>query len=106
MKRTASAEQAYRAASLGIESQSVRITSVPHGDWRILAVICNRRFSISSTGFWKSSFLRGRSLSSWATQSRSASLWMHRSVPFGDHARSPLVYSLMPRYQGECGSQK
>lgn len=33
--------------------------------------------------------------------------WNERSVPFGKYSRrSPLVFSLLPRCQGECGSQK
>jgi hypothetical protein len=52
---------------------------------------CNRSPSISSIGFLNSSLLRGRSLSSWATQSRSAALWMPRSVPLGKYWRSSGV---------------
>lgn len=68
---------------------------------------CNSRVSISSIGFLNSSRLRGLSLSSAATQSRSWALWMLKSVPLGKYWRSsPFVFSLMPRCQGECGSQK
>src|ERR1035441_9208839 len=62
---------------------------------------------ISSIGFAKRRRLRGRSLSSVATQSRSSALWTERSVPFGKYWRnSPLVFSLVARCQGACGSQK
>ncbi len=62
---------------------------------------------MSSIGFLNASRLRGRSLSSWATQSRSSALCTDRSLPFGKYWRSrPLVFSLVPRCQGECGSQK
>jgi hypothetical protein len=52
---------------------------------------CNRSSSINSIGFLNSSLLRGRSLSSWATQSRSVALWIVRSVPFGKYWRSSGV---------------
>ena len=44
---------------------------------------CNRSFSIASIGFSNASRLRGRSLSSAATQSRSSSEWIDRSLPLG-----------------------
>ena len=38
---------------------------------------------------------------------RSRAVWTERSVCFGKYWRSsPLVFSLRPRCQGECGSQK
>jgi hypothetical protein len=45
---------------------------------------------------------------SWAaTWSSSASLCTDKSLPFGKYWRSrPLVFSLLPRCQGLCGSQK
>jgi hypothetical protein len=50
---------------------------------------------------------RGRRLSSWATARRSWALWTDRSVPLGKYCRSsPLVFSFVPRCQGEWGSQK
>ena len=59
---------------------------------------CNRRSPISSIGFMNASRLRGRSLSSWATQSRSSLLCTPRSVPLGKYCLSrPLVFSLVPR---------
>ena len=42
---------------------------------------CNRSFSIATIGFSNASRLRGRSLSSAATQSRSSSEWIDRSLP-------------------------
>ncbi len=57
---------------------------------------------MSSIGFLNASRLRGRSLSCWATQSRSATEWIDRSVPLGKYWRSrPLKFSLVPRCQGE-----
>ena len=51
--------------------------------------------------------LRGRALSSSATSARSSALWTDRSVPLGKYWRSsPLVFSLLPRCQGQAGSQK
>ena len=51
--------------------------------------------------------LRGRWLSSVATAMRRSALWALRLVPFGKYWRSsPFVFSLLPRCQGECGSQK
>src|ERR1700758_4106300 len=62
---------------------------------------------ISSIGFAKPKRLRGRSLSSAATQSRSVWLWTERSVPLGKYWRSsPLVFSQVARCQGEWGAQK
>src|SRR5664280_1241115 len=61
----------------------------------------------TSTGVCHPSVLRGRPLSSSATLSRSAWECNDRSVPFGKYCRSnPLVFSLLPRCHGECGSQK
>src|SRR5215207_9352910 len=57
--------------------------------WLALAVerddlhAARSRSAICSTGLRNRSRLRGRSLSSAATQSRSPALWMERSVPFG-----------------------
>src|SRR5664280_1589526 len=51
--------------------------------------------------------VHGFRLSSSATLSRSAWKCNDRSVPFGKYCRSnPLVFSLVPRCHGECGSQK
>jgi hypothetical protein len=50
---------------------------------------------------------RGRSLSSAATRSSWPAVQVLRSVPFGKYCRSrALVFSLLPRCQGECGSAK
>ena len=58
-------------------------------------------------GLAKARRLRGRSLSSSATASRSASVIVVKSVPLGKYWRSsPLVFSLEPRCHGACGSQK
>ena len=49
----------------------------------------------------------GRVLSARATASRSLGLCLLRSVPLGMYCRSsPLVFSLVPRCHGLCGSQK
>jgi hypothetical protein len=57
---------------------------------------------MSSIGFLNASRLRGRSLSSLATQSRSSLLCTLRSVPFGKYWRNrPLKFSLVPRCHGE-----
>ncbi len=48
----------------------------------------NNRSPINSIGFLNPSRLRGRSLSSAATQLRSAALWTDRSLPFGKYCRS------------------
>jgi len=45
----------------------------------------NGRSPMSSIGFLNASRLRGRSLSCWATQSRSLLLWTLRSVPLGKY---------------------
>jgi hypothetical protein len=64
----------------------------------------NRSGSISSIGLRKASRFRGRSLSSAATQSRSAALCTERSVPLGKYCLSnPLLFpvthlhTLVPR---------
>jgi len=47
------------------------------------------------------------SLSSSATSRRRLSLIVVRSQPFGKYCRKrPLVFSLVPRCQGECASAK
>ena len=62
---------------------------------------------MSSIGFLNASRLRGRSLSSWATQSRSEALWIGKVSALGKYWRSrPLKFSFVPRCQGACGSQK
>jgi hypothetical protein len=50
---------------------------------------------------------RGRSLSSAATRESCSAVQICRSVPLGKYwRRRPLVFSLLPRCQGECGSAK
>src|SRR5205823_7640075 len=61
----------------------------------------------TSAGVFQPSVLRGRLLSVSATALRW--LWFQRakSVPLGKYWRSkPLVFSLVPRCHGLCGSQK
>jgi hypothetical protein len=49
----------------------------------------------------------GLALSAAATAAISRALCVLRSVPFGKYCRSsPLVFSLVPRCHGLCGSQK
>jgi len=43
---------------------------------------------MSSIGFLNANRFRGRSLSSWATQSRSSAEWIDRSLPLGKYWRS------------------
>ena len=63
--------------------------------------------SRASAGVFQPRVLRGRVLSARATASRSSREWRARSVPFGKYWRSrPLVFSLVPRCHGLCGSQK
>src|SRR5665213_2305688 len=60
-----------------------------------------------SAGVWNAKVSRGRSLSWRATLFRCAWEWTDKSVPLGKYCRSkPLVFSLEPRCQGLCGSQK
>nr|KEP23651.1 hypothetical protein DA06_06330 [Georgenia sp. SUBG003] len=55
----------------------------------------------------QSRVMRGRPLRRAATSSRRSGPWTDRSVPLGKYWRSrPLVFSLEPRCQGLCGSQK
>ena len=73
---------------------------------------CNTCHALSSSssrclGVSQFSVLRGRSPRWSAMASRSASVRSDRSVPLGMYwHRSPFVFSLVPRCQGECGSQK
>src|SRR5215207_2409340 len=61
----------------------------------------------ASAGVFQPRVLRGRLLRAAATAARSPALWLLRSVPLGKYWRSsPLVFSLVPRCQGLCGSQK
>jgi hypothetical protein len=56
---------------------------------------------------FQSRVLRGRLLSAAATASGSSRVCLLRAVPLGKYWRSsPLVFSLVPRCQGPCGSQK
>ena len=62
---------------------------------------------IVRAGVCQSRVMRGRSLRSAAMSSRSSWVWQDRSVPLGRNWRtSPFQFSLLPRCQGECGSQK
>jgi putative transposase len=72
-----------------------------------LAGLEYRNSSRASAGVFQPRVLRGRLLSAAATAARSPGLWRLRSVPLGKYWRSrPLVFSLVPRCQGLCGSQK
>jgi len=91
----------------------------PQAVRRIQAVVATMGFSgfdssrcMAWAGVIPPSVLRGRLLSSVATSSSRSGEWIERSVPFGKYWRSnglvpdPFVFSLVPRCQGECGSQK
>src|SRR5208282_2565641 len=65
------------------------------------------KWSSASAGVFQSSVLRGRELRAAATAAISSALFVLRSVPLGKYWRSsPLVFSLVPRCHGLCGSQK
>ena len=77
----------------------------------VVATRCVFAHSISlssaSAGVFQSSVLRGLWLRAAATAAISSALCMLRSVPFGKYWRkSPLVFSLVARCHGLCGSQK
>src|SRR3954470_5723380 len=82
--------------------------------WRIQTVVAtpvtfthDSRSSSASAGVFQPSVFLGRALRAAATADISSALWMLRSVPFGKYCRSnPFVFSLVPRCQGLCGSQK
>jgi hypothetical protein len=60
-----------------------------------------------SDGVMNPSVLRGRPLRLRAMRARSSAECTDRSVRLGMYWRnSPLVFSLEPRCQGSCGSQK
>jgi putative transposase len=81
---------------------------------RFLAVVANQTMTcrgihraMISAGARSSRTIRGRALISSETKRRRSSLTRSRLVPFGKYCRrSPLVFSLVPRCQGECGSAK
>ena len=66
------------------------------------------RYSLStSAGVRQSRVFLGRVFRAAATAARSSAPCLARSVPFGKYWRSsPLVFSLVPRCHGLCGSQK
>jgi hypothetical protein len=64
---------------------------------RVDAQHASSSWAISSSGLRKPKRLRGRSLSSAATQSRSASLCTDRSLPFGKYWRSRPASDLLRR---------
>ncbi|MGY4368939.1 putative transposase [Bradyrhizobium sp. LB1.3] len=73
---------------------------------QLLSLITEDRQAPPPAVFQPSVF-RGRALRAAATADISSALWMLRSVPFGKYCRSnPLVFSLVPRCHGLCGSQK
>lgn len=60
-----------------------------------------------SAGVWKSRVFLGRSFNCLATAFSLACEWLERSIPLGKYCLSkPFVFSLVPRCQGLCGSQK
>src|SRR6266852_8814189 len=69
--------------------------------------LIERYWSKASAGVFHPRAFRGLELRVIATAARSSVLCALRSVPFGKYWRSkPLVFSLVPRCQGLCGSQK
>ena len=81
---------------------AARVSST--GGRQAAAARCSSR---ASAGVFQPRVLRGRLLSAAATAARSSALQRARSVPLGKYWRSsPLVFSLVPRCQGLCGSQK
>lgn len=68
---------------------------------------CRRKSVRASSGVRSSSTSRGRWLSSVAVWSSTIWSWSRRSLLLGKYWRiSPLVFSLVGRCHGECGSQK
>ena len=66
-----------------------------------------KRSSRVSAGVRQPRVLRGRPLRAAATEVRSSAVCLLRSVPLGKYCLSkPLVFSLVPRCHGLCGSQK
>src|SRR5215203_3614149 len=86
----------------------------PRNHGRIQAVVAtsivfihNSSASSASAGVLQPSVFLGRALRAAATAAISSALWTLRSVPLGKYWRSsPLVFSLVPRCHGLCGSQK
>ena len=70
-------------------------------------VPCASAVASRAAGVFQPRVLRGRSLSSAATAASRSGPCTRRSLPLGKYWRSrPLVFSLVGRCQGECGSQK
>ena len=72
------------------------------------AAASRSRISASaSAGVFQPSVLRGRPFSSSATAASCPGPYPARDVPLGKYWRSsPLVFSLLPRCHGLCGSQE
>lgn len=107
--RNAEAGRATLAAEADRQSALLRLTTLLGLSPDDLVVSTGQRNSSArhSDGFIQPSVCRGRLLSSRAMASRSSWLCTERSVRFGKYWRSsPLVFSLLPRCQGLCGSQK
>jgi hypothetical protein len=110
---------AGKATSNGFDfpNPHVRVVAVDVNTWspaRVQGVVatpprwmessCSFR---TSAGVFQPRVLRGRLLRAAATASRSPRVCLLRLVPLGKYWRSrPLVFSLVPRCQGLCGSQK
>ncbi|MNY04347.1 hypothetical protein D3C86_1370200 [compost metagenome] len=84
-----------------------------HGYWIEVGASCRIAMAfcitslIISIGHLKSKRLRGRIFSCKAMASSSSWLCPDKSVPLGRYWRiRPLMFSLLPRCQGLCGSQK
>src|SRR3954451_6279098 len=80
--------------------QGVEATAPGHAAWV-------RRLLRAMAGVLRSRVGRGLALRLAATLARSAAVCTDRSLPLANQWRSSrLVFSLVPRCQGECGSQK
>lgn len=77
------------------------------GDRTLAQAVAARCSSSISAGVFQPSVFLGLAFRAAATAARSSAPWRARSVPLGKYWRKrPLVFSLVARCQGLCGSQK
>src|SRR6266567_576568 len=94
--------------AVAVTNQEPRCPARVQGVVATLPCWIKNRWSLrASAGVLQPRVLRGRLLRAAATAARSPAVCLLRSVPLGKYCRSrSLVFSLVPRCQGLCGSQK
>ena len=99
--------QSITATQVGSPSVTGTQAGIPVAAGRSQAAVALSACCSASAGVFHPSVCRGRKLRRSAIASQSAWVRCRRSAPLGQYWRSsPLVFSLVPRCQGECGSAK